>query len=126
MCHERTHAPQQSIQLLDHLIGAQQQRRRDRKAQYLRSLEIDDQLNIGRLLNRQISRLFTLENAADIGANRSVLIVDICAVAHQAPSLGKLTKAKDRGQLITTRKSGELLYMRKEKRVGTNYETTGT
>jgi hypothetical protein len=43
--------------LLDHLIGTCEERRRERQAERLRSLEVNDQLKPGRLLNRQISRL---------------------------------------------------------------------
>src|SRR5256886_11532074 len=38
----------------DHLVGAQQERRRDRQADGARSLQGHDQLELGRLLNREI------------------------------------------------------------------------
>src|SRR5262245_15677653 len=56
--------------LLDHLIPPQQHRLRDRQAQRLGGLEIDEQLELGGLLDRQIGRLCTLEDLVNI--SRSV------------------------------------------------------
>src|SRR5437764_7204456 len=43
--------------LLDHLVGAREQRLRNRQSERLRGLEVDRQLEFGRLLNRQIGRV---------------------------------------------------------------------
>jgi hypothetical protein len=47
------------------LIGAAEDRSRDRQAERPGSLEIDDKLEIGRLLDRQIGRLGALEDLSD-------------------------------------------------------------
>src|SRR5262249_56018968 len=47
---------------LDHLIRPRQQRRRDRQAERLGGLEVDDQLELGRLLDWEIGRVRTLAN----------------------------------------------------------------
>jgi hypothetical protein len=52
--------------LLDHLVGAQQQRRRDREAERLGGFEIDDELELGRLLDGEIRRSRTLEDLVDV------------------------------------------------------------
>ena len=43
--------------LFNHLVGKPEQRRRDRKAQFSRRLEIDNHLEFGRLHHGQIRRL---------------------------------------------------------------------
>ena len=52
--------------LFDHLIGALQERLRDGEAERLGGLEIDDQLEFRRWLDRQIAGLGALENTIDI------------------------------------------------------------
>jgi len=43
--------------LFDHLVGAQQERFGDRQPERLGGIEVDHQLKLGRLLDRQIGRL---------------------------------------------------------------------
>src|SRR5712664_3381681 len=45
------------VNLFDHLIGAGEQRRWHFEAELFRSLEIDTQLELGRLVKRDISRI---------------------------------------------------------------------
>src|SRR5262245_24697528 len=51
--------------LFDDLIRPQQQRRRDGEADRLGGLEVDDQIELARLLNRKVTRLGTLEDPID-------------------------------------------------------------
>ena len=44
--------------LLDHLVGAGEDRRRDDEAQCFRGPKIDSELEHGRLLHREVGRLF--------------------------------------------------------------------
>lgn len=46
-------------------------RRRDGEAKRLGGLEVDDELNLGDLLDRQIARLLALDDPARVEARRS-------------------------------------------------------
>src|SRR5262245_51190498 len=54
------------------LVGAADQRQRNGKAEGLGSLQVDDQLDFGGLLYRQIGRLLTLENLGGIATGQTV------------------------------------------------------
>jgi hypothetical protein len=61
--HNGCEQPQQITKLLDHLVGACEQRGRDGEAERLRGLDIDDKLEFGRLFDRQIAGIGALENS---------------------------------------------------------------
>ena len=65
---ENLHKPG-SDGLFDHLIGARQQHWRNLKAERTRRLTIDDELEFGRLQDREVRRLSALEDAARINAD---------------------------------------------------------
>ena len=52
--------------LLDHLVGAAEERGRNRDAKCLGSLEVDHQLEFRRLLNGEITGLFAPQDAFNI------------------------------------------------------------
>jgi hypothetical protein len=60
-----TNATQQTSSLFDHVVGAQQKRFRDRQPECFRDLEVDDQLEFRRLLDRQVGRLRPAQNLID-------------------------------------------------------------
>ena len=54
------------ISLFDHQIGAAKQRKRDGNAEGLGGFQINDQVDLGGLLNWKIGRLLSLENPAGV------------------------------------------------------------
>src|SRR5262249_42075320 len=52
--------------LLDHLVGAPEQRRRHVEAKRLRSLEIKYEFDLGRRLDGQVGGFLTLENPINV------------------------------------------------------------
>jgi hypothetical protein len=53
-------------ELFDHLVGGSEQGRRNGEAEHRGGLDVEDQLELARLYNRQVGGLRTLEDAADI------------------------------------------------------------
>src|SRR5215470_3213535 len=75
------------IPLLDHLISAGQERRRNGQAERLGSLEVDHQLEFPRLLHRQVARLSALQNSVDIDGGTPPYMRAIWTIAQQASPL---------------------------------------
>src|SRR6202521_1033026 len=84
MGHVRTHASQQRVASFDHFVGADKNGRRYCEAKGLGGLEIDDELELCRLFNRQISWLRSPCDAVYIVSRESVHSSDIWAVGQQA------------------------------------------
>jgi hypothetical protein len=59
--------------LLDDLVGSQQNRLRDGQPDDLRGLEVDDQLELCRLLDRQISRLRALQDPVHLVSSAAII-----------------------------------------------------
>src|SRR5258707_13454206 len=73
--------------LFDHLVGAPQKHGRHVEADRLGGLQVDDKLELGRKLNRQIVRLRAAQDAVDIvrGATPKQ-VVYVGSIRHQAPT----------------------------------------
>src|ERR1700730_1749119 len=96
-------APQQTASLFDYLVGTAQQRNRKGKAERFRGLEIDHQLGIRGLLDRQVGGVLALENAAGIIASEAIGVGDVGSVAHQPASHYSFAPWVDRGNRVACR-----------------------
>jgi hypothetical protein len=73
--------------LLDHLVGAGEQRDRKGKTKHLGCFEIDYQFDFCGSLDRQVCRLLALENAIDVASGKPKTIHRIGTICDQ-PSVG--------------------------------------
>ena len=74
--------------------------KRNREAERLGGLEVDDQLDFRRLLDRQVTRLGTLQDAAGVNAGLSKHLLEVGRVADQPAGLGVLACAVNGRQRI--------------------------
>ena len=82
--------------LLDHHIGKREELVRHRQAKRLSSVEVDDQFELSRLLDRQVGWFLAFEDAARIDAGPLTRIHNVRRVADQSADVRKLTRAIDR------------------------------
>src|SRR2546423_879341 len=71
----------------DELIGASQHRLRDREAKRFGGLEIDDQLELRRLLDREVGRLRAPEDLVHVRGGPPPEVLVSRVVAHQTAGL---------------------------------------
>src|SRR5215472_5064267 len=87
-CHDRSKSAttavsnhMRKLDLLDHLVGAGEQRRRHGEAQHPGSRMVDHQLEPARLYHGQVRGLGALEDAAGVGADLAIAIRQVRSVA---------------------------------------------
>src|SRR6516165_4600389 len=91
-------------------------------AERLGGFEVDDEFQLGRLLNWQIGRFLPLENASGIDANFAVRVADAGAIAHQTAGQRELKAWEDRGQRMTGRQRCELFPAQIEEGAGADQD----
>jgi hypothetical protein len=69
--------------LLDDVVGPEQERLRDRQAERLRGLQVDDQLELCGLFDGEIGRFGALEDLVDVGRDPLELLIKIIPVGHE-------------------------------------------
>jgi len=100
---------QTSADLFDHLVGAGEQRGRNGNSKGFGCLEIDDQLEFRRLLDRKVGGLLTLEDAIDIGCGAAEQIGALNSVGDQASAPGELRNRIDCRQVLLRRQGDDHL-----------------
>src|SRR5437867_13115446 len=75
---------------LDHLVCAQQQRLRDREPERLGGLEVDHELELGRLFHRKLTGLRALEDLVDEACEPEIKVGIVHRVSYQSSGLDEL------------------------------------
>src|SRR5262249_29547253 len=109
----------------DHLVGEREQSVRNLEAKRLRGREIDDQLELGGLLNWKIGRLVTSENPADIGPSLAIGRSDARSIADEAAGCRKNPPSINCGYRMTGGHLYELLPPTIEECVVADHERAG-
>ena len=99
--------------------------RRHCEAEHPGGLVVDDQLELGRLHNRQVCGLCALEDAAGIDADLTICIRNAGSVAHQSAGFGNFTRGICRGEHVAGRQLDQLHTPADEKGVSADEEGVG-
>jgi hypothetical protein len=75
--------------LFNHLVGECEQSRRNGDAEHGGGLDVEDQLELARLYDRQVGGLRTLDDAASVRAGLAPRIVNVGSITHQPTGFGK-------------------------------------
>ena len=93
-----------SRRLIRSLVGAQQERFRDAQPNRFRSRQVNDQLELGRLLDRKVGWFRALEDLVDIGCGSEIEVREAYPVGHQASGLDELPSDIDGWQPVAYRR----------------------
>src|SRR5262249_21949041 len=93
--------------LLDYLVGAAEDRRRNREAERARGLEVDHQLELRWLLDGKITGLGALENLVHVGRGAPKQIRNVRSIGHKAPGIDTLPEWEHRRQPVLCRQVHE-------------------
>ncbi len=86
--------------LLDHLVGAREQRWRNFEAKRLGRFQVDHEFIFGRCLHCKVGRLLTLENAIGVTGSAPVLVDEIRPIGDQAAGGDEGAFVVERGQFV--------------------------
>jgi hypothetical protein len=104
--------------LFDHLVGARQERLRDRQAERLCGGQIEDEIELGRLLDRNVARLCSMQNLVDKVGSAPKQVREVCSIGHQTPPLRRTPESRAWSQSHAQRQGVDSNLVGIQKRVG--------
>src|SRR5262249_41592052 len=105
----------------ENLVGAAGQRQRNGDAERTGGLQVDEHLDFGGLLHRQIARLATFKNSPSIDSNEAMCFRNVGPVAHQTSGLSERAPLVNRGDCVLNRERGELFDVAGKERIPPMY-----
>src|SRR6516164_9657148 len=96
----------------DHLVGAQQERFRDREAERFGGLQINDQFIIGGILHRQLGWLRTSEDAINVDGCLAVLLSGVVSIGCQSALSNEIAEIVNGWQAMPSGKLDDFTAMR--------------
>jgi hypothetical protein len=120
-----THTGNAEWSLLDHLVGEGEQIWRHLDAERPSGLQVDDELEPGRLHDRQVGGLGAPEDFAGIDADLTNTVRDVGSVAHQPAGCDMFTIRINRRNPVARRQGGKLQTAVAEESVASDEEGIG-
>jgi hypothetical protein len=81
LCQKRTSCTLAKITLLDHLVSGDEQSLRHRDAERLGRFEVDEQFDFRELLDWQVCRPLSFQNATSVDTGQAIGFFDVTSVA---------------------------------------------
>src|SRR5215472_11585752 len=104
--------------LFDHLVGAREHRPGNGKTERLGALQVDDKLEFGRLLDRNVGRLRPAQNLVGELSGATVQVGQVWSIGHQESRFHEFSKPAYRRQSRSERQLADKYPVRVHKRVG--------
>src|SRR5215831_16424013 len=108
---------------LDQLVGARENGPRNGKAEHLRCLEVDYEVELGRLLHGQIGGLGALENSLHVAGGAAEQLGDAGPVGHEPTHARELEEGIDSGDPVLRRELHDVRAVAHGERIGQHHET---
>src|SRR5215469_7214092 len=111
--------------LFDHLVGGHFQRQRHGQPERLRRLQVDHELEGGRLHDRQVGRLGALENLASVETDLTIGSGNAGSVADQTAGQGEFAPCRHDGKRMAGCQREDLIASTGEKDIAVDEERLG-
>src|SRR5262249_62399903 len=97
------------VPLFDHLVGAGEEGFRNRKANRFRGFDVDNEFELGGLIDWQVGRRGAIENASYVDSGATISICCIIPIANKPALFDEFSVGVDGRNSVARRQSNDLL-----------------